>query len=88
VMLLSHVFGASVRYHHLGCKVRFFKVIITETIFMVLSSWQSHCESSPGSFDECRQPPGSKVQGAKTYCKRHATDVPFVEYHVACGYMA
>ena len=23
-------------------------------IFMVLSSWQSHCESSPGSFDECR----------------------------------
>ena len=21
---------------------------------MVLSSWQSHCESSPGSFDECR----------------------------------
>jgi len=25
-----------------------------EMIFMVLSSWQSHCESSPGSFDECR----------------------------------
>ena len=23
-------------------------------IFIVLSSWQSHCESSPGSFDECR----------------------------------
>ena len=23
-------------------------------IFMVLSSWHSHCESSPGSFDECR----------------------------------
>jgi len=21
---------------------------------MVLSSWQNHCESSPGSFDECR----------------------------------
>jgi len=21
---------------------------------MVLSSWQSHCERSPGSFDECR----------------------------------
>jgi len=21
---------------------------------MMLSSWQSHCESSPGSFDECR----------------------------------
>ena len=23
-------------------------------MFMVLSSWQSHCDSSPGSFDECR----------------------------------
>jgi len=23
-------------------------------MFTVLSSWQSHCESSPGSFDECR----------------------------------
>jgi len=29
-------------------------IIITGMIFMVLSSWQSHCESSPGSFDECR----------------------------------
>jgi len=29
-------------------------IIITRMIFMVLSSWQSHCESSPGSFDECR----------------------------------
>ena len=26
-------------------------IIITRMIFMVLSSWQSHCESSPGSFD-------------------------------------
>ena len=24
---------------------------------MVLSSWQSHCESSPSSFDECRMAP-------------------------------
>jgi len=29
-------------------------IIIAMTMFMVLSSWQSHCESSPGSFDECR----------------------------------
>ena len=29
-------------------------IIITRTMFMVLSSWHSHCESSPGSFDECR----------------------------------
>jgi len=24
---------------------------------MVLSSWQSHCDSSPGSSDECRMAP-------------------------------
>ena len=34
-------------------------MIITKTMFMVLSSWQSHCESSPGSFDECRMAPSS-----------------------------
>ena len=27
---------------------------------MVLSSWQSHCESSPGSFDECRTVPSGR----------------------------
>ena len=27
---------------------------------MVLSSWQSHCESSPGSFDECRTAPNGR----------------------------
>jgi len=32
-------------------------IIITMTVFMVLSSWQSHCESSPGSFDGCRMAP-------------------------------
>ena len=26
-------------------------------MFMVLSSWQSHCKSSPSSFDECRTAP-------------------------------
>ena len=29
----------------------------SKTMFMVLSLWQSHCESSPGSFDECRTAP-------------------------------
>jgi len=29
-------------------------IIIINMISMVLTSWQSHCESSPGSFDECR----------------------------------
>jgi len=35
-------------------------IIITNTMFMVLSSWHSHCESSPGSFDECRTAPGGR----------------------------
>jgi len=29
-------------------------------MFMVLSSWQSHCESPPGSFDECRMAPSGR----------------------------
>jgi len=29
-------------------------IIILLTMFMVLPSWHSHCESSSGSFDECR----------------------------------
>ena len=29
-------------------------LVIDMTIFMVLSSWQSHCESLSGLFDECR----------------------------------
>jgi len=32
----------------------------SKTMFMVLSSWQSHCESSPGSFDECRTAPSGR----------------------------
>ena len=35
-------------------------IIITTTMFMVLSSRQSHCESSPGSFDECRMAPSGR----------------------------
>ena len=35
-------------------------IIISKTMFMVLSSWQSHCESSPGSFDECRTSPSGR----------------------------
>ena len=36
-------------------------------MFMVLSSWQSHCESSPGSFDECRMAVSPPVQAARVY---------------------
>ena len=35
-------------------------IIISTTMFMVVSSWQSHCESSPGSFDECRMVPSGR----------------------------
>ena len=31
-----------------------------KTMFMVLSSWQSHCESSSGSFDECITAPSGR----------------------------
>jgi len=34
--------------------------IISKTMFMVLSSRQSHCESSPGSFDECTMAPSGR----------------------------
>ena len=37
------------------------------TVFMVLSSWQSHCESSPGSFDECRTAPSGRRPNTKPH---------------------
>ena len=37
----------------------------SKTMFMVLSSWQSHCESSPGSFDECRTAASSRRSKTK-----------------------
>jgi len=30
------------------------------TILMLMSSWQSHCESSPDSRDKCRAAPGGR----------------------------
>ena len=39
---------------HIATDVIIIIVIITRMIFMVLSSWQSHSESLPGSFDEYR----------------------------------
>ena len=39
---------------HVCCLCIIIIIIITRMIFIVLSSWQSHCESSPGSFNECR----------------------------------
>ena len=41
-------------------KIMIIIIIISKTMFKVLSSWQSHCESSPGSFDECRMAPSGR----------------------------
>jgi len=37
----------------------------SKTMFIVLSSWQSHCESSPDSSDECRMAPSSRQPKTK-----------------------
>jgi len=35
-------------------------ILITRTIFIVLSSWPGHCESSLGSSGECRAAPSGR----------------------------
>ena len=40
-------------------------IIIQMSMFIVLSSWHNHCESSPGSFDECRTAPSGRRQKAR-----------------------
>jgi len=39
----------------------------SKTFFMVLSLWQSHCDSSPGLFDECRRVPSGRRPKTKLY---------------------
>jgi len=63
-------------------------IIISKTMFMVLSSWQSHCESSAGSFDECRTAPSGRrpktkpddlgCQSACTGCQSLHPPSPFI----------
>ena len=36
-------------------------IVVHKTVFMVLSSWYSHCESSPSSFDERRTASGGRL---------------------------
>ena len=57
-------------------------------MFMVLSSWQSHCESSPGSLDECRMAPSGRrpktkpddlgCESACTGCQNLHPPSPFI----------
>ena len=63
-------------------------IIISKTMFMVLSSRQSHCESSPGSFDECRTAPSGRrpktkpddlgCESAYTGCQNQHPPSPFI----------
>jgi len=63
-------------------------IIISTTMFMVLSSWQSHCKSSPGSFDECRMVPSGRrpktkpddlgCETACTGCQKLHPPSPFI----------
>jgi len=57
-------------------------------MYMVLSSWQSHCESSPGSFDDCRTAPSGRrpktkpddlgCESACTGCQKLHPPSPFI----------
>ena len=63
-------------------------IIITKTMFMMLSSWQRYCESSPGSFDECRMAPSGRrpktkpddlgCESAFTGCQNLHPPSPFI----------
>jgi len=63
-------------------------IIISKTMFMVLSSWQSHCESLRGSFDECRTAPSGRLPNTKlddlgcesacTGCQNLHPPLPFI----------
>ena len=57
-------------------------------MFMVLSSWQSHCDSSSGSFNECRPAPSGRrpktkpddlgSESACTGCQKLHPPSPFI----------
>ena len=63
-------------------------IIISKTMFMVLSSWQSHCKSSLGLFDECRTAPSGRrpktkpddlgYESACTGCQNLHPPSPFI----------
>ena len=53
----------------------------SKTTFMVLSSWQSHCKSSPGSFDECRTAPSGRRPKTKPAARVYALQAARVYTH-------
>ena len=72
----------------LTCNGGIIIIIISTTMFMVLSSWQSHCESSPGSFDESKMAPSGRrpktkpddlgCESACTGCQKLHPPSPFI----------
>ena len=51
-------------------------IIITTTMFMVLSSCLEHCESWPGSFDEC----SNSARWPPTFGPSRPTDVLYIAF--------
>jgi len=56
----NNLYSALRRQYWIHVESEAFVKIIQMPMFIVLSSWQSHCESSPGSSDKCRIVPGSR----------------------------
>jgi len=59
-------------------------IIILKTMFVMLSSRQSHCESSPGSFDECRTAPSGcrpKTKPDDLRCESACTGCQNLHHH-------
>ena len=52
--------GSWFSVYDLGLIIIMIIIIITATIFIVLSSWPGHCESSLGSSGECRASPSGR----------------------------
>ena len=62
-------------------------IIISKTMFRVLSSWQSHCKSSPSSFDECRMAPSGcrpKTKPDDLGCESACTGCQNLHPHSLC----
>ena len=78
----------TVKAIHVRSRLLIIIIIISTTMFMVLSSWQSHCESSPGSFDERRMAPSGRrpktklddlgCESACTGCQKLHPPSPFI----------
>jgi len=81
------VFWPPPSYMALWCPIIII-MIISKTMFMVLSPRQSHCESSPGSSDECRTAPSGRrpktkpddlgCESACTGCQKLHPSSPFI----------